>query len=140
MEKQTCSPDHNNFSPETYDAYMQAQIHLPCGEELQLDTVLCLKWDNDGKAIGTYDNNLILDTQVYEVEFSDGEVLGYAANIIAVNLYSQVDTEGHQQVMLDDIINHKKDITEVRPDHGYVMVNGRKCCHITTKGWKLCVQ
>ena len=89
---------------------MQAQIHLPCGEELQLSTILCRKWDNDGKAIRTYDNNPILDMQVYEVEFSNSEVLEYTTNIIAENLYSQVDAEGHQ-VILDDMIDHKKDDT-----------------------------
>ena len=62
VEKQTHSPDLNNFDAETYEAYMQAQIHLPHGEALQLGIVLHQKWDNDSKAIGTYDNNLILDT------------------------------------------------------------------------------
>ena len=60
-------------------------------------------------------------------------MLEYAANIIAKNLYSQVDAEGHHQVMLDDMIDHKKDITAVGPDDRYVTVNERKCHHITTK-------
>ena len=52
---------------------------------------------------------------MYEVEFSGGEVLEYA-NIIAENLYPQVDAEGHHQVILDDIVNHKKDDSAVGPD------------------------
>ena len=67
-------------------------------------------------------------------------MLEYATNVIAENLYSQNDAEGHHQVMLDDIIDHKKHDTAVGPDDGYVTVNGRKCHCITTKGWKLCVQ
>ena len=51
VEKQTHSPDLNNFNPETYDACMQEQICLPHGEELQLGTVLCQRQDNDGKTI-----------------------------------------------------------------------------------------
>ena len=109
VEKQTHSPDLDNFDPVTYDAYIQAQIWLSYGEELQLHTILHQKWDNDSKAIRTYDNNLMLDTQVYEV-------------------------------MLDDIIDHKKDVTAVGPDDRYVLVNGRKCHSITTKGWMLCIQ
>jgi hypothetical protein len=37
---------------------------------------------------GHDDVNPILDTRIYEVEFPDGEVLEYAANVIAENLYS----------------------------------------------------
>ena len=54
-----------------------------------------------------------MDSSIYDVVFSDGEVLEYSANIIAENLYSQVDDEGHHQVMIDNIMNHKKDSTAV---------------------------
>ena len=55
-----------------------------------------------------------MDSSIYDVVFSDGEVLEYLANIITENLYSQVDNEGHHQVMIDNIIDHnKKDSTAV---------------------------
>ena len=31
---------------------------------------------------------------------------------------------GHHHVMPDEIVNHKKDVTAVRLDDGYVVVNG----------------
>lgn len=77
---------------------------------------------------------------MYEVEFSDGQVLEYAANLIAENLYSQVDDEGHHQVMFEEIIDHKSDTSAVLPDDGWTTLNGKKHRRITTKGWKLCVQ
>jgi hypothetical protein len=43
-------------------------------------------------------------------------VLEYAANVIAENLYSQVDDEGHHQVMIEDIVDHKKDSSAVTKD------------------------
>jgi hypothetical protein len=33
----------------------------------------------------------------------------YTANVIAENLYSQCDSEGHQFLVLDEIIDHAKD-------------------------------
>ena len=42
-----------------------------------------------------------------------GTVLEYAANIIAENIYSQVDDEGKQQVLIEDIVDHKSDATAV---------------------------
>ena len=40
MEKQTCIRDLDNFDLETNNAYMQEQVCLPHGEELQLGTIL----------------------------------------------------------------------------------------------------
>ena len=41
------------------------------------------KWDQDGKLIGHYHNSPILYTRVYLVQFPDGSISNYAANIIA---------------------------------------------------------
>jgi hypothetical protein len=37
----------------------------------------------------------MLDIRIYDVMFPDGVVQQYAANIIAENIYSQVDSDGH---------------------------------------------
>jgi hypothetical protein len=50
----------------------------------------------------------LLDTHTYEVEFPDGEVAEYSANIIAENMYIQCDTEGNQYLLLNKIIDWKK--------------------------------
>ena len=51
--------------------------------------------DENGEIIGEYDPNPLLNTSIYNVEFPDGEIKEYAANVIAENLYSQVDIHGH---------------------------------------------
>ena len=38
MEEQSHSLELNKFNPDTYNAYMQALICLPHGEEIQLGT------------------------------------------------------------------------------------------------------
>ena len=47
-----------------------------------------------GQEIGTYNENPMIDTMKYEVEFQDGTIKEYAANVIADNIYAQVDHEG----------------------------------------------
>jgi hypothetical protein len=81
-----------------------------------------------------------LDTRIYEVQFPDGHVLDYAANVIAESIYLQVDDEGNQFLLLQEIIDHKKDDLAVKmKDMWITSINGNKSIHLTTKGWKLCV-
>jgi hypothetical protein len=69
-------------------------------------------------------SNPILDSREYLVEFGDGEVLEYSANVIAENLYAQVDSEGKRYLLMDSIIDHKKDHNAVSKDDECVIVNG----------------
>ena len=93
---------------ETYDSYISSQVMLPRGDEYKVGQIIRRKRDHDGNPIGKGNHNPILDTRIYEVKFGDGEVLEYAANVIAENIYSQVDDEGHYQLLLDEIVDHKK--------------------------------
>ena len=71
----------------------------------------------------------------------DGVTASYTANVIAENLYSQVDSEGRQFLMLDEISDHWKDKTAYSKDDGYVVShNGKKTPRQTTQGWQLSVQ
>ena len=53
------------------------------------------KLDDEGKDVGNMNNNPLLDTRAYEVEFSDSTTEFLTANIIAKNILAQVDEEGH---------------------------------------------
>ena len=67
--------------------------------------------DKDGKTKDTYNNDTILDTRVYNVMFPDGSVCHFTPNIIAENMYSQVDSNDHHtlilKVNLPTIVNQK---------------------------------
>jgi phage baseplate assembly protein gpV len=119
---------------EEYDNYVTAQVLLPRGEQMELATVLRRKRDADGRLIGKYNANPIQDTSEYEVQFSDGTVLEYAANDIAENLYSQVDDEGQLKVMMEDIVVDKKDSSAVTKQHATFAKNGKTRKKLTTKG------
>ena len=45
------------------------------------------------------------------MEFSDGHVKAYAANLIAENIYKQLDDKGNKYRLIVEIINHEKDAT-----------------------------
>jgi hypothetical protein len=51
----------------------------------------------------------------------DSTIERYTANVIAENLYSQCDSEGHQFLVLDEIIDHVKDNTAITINDGYTM-------------------
>ena len=51
----------------------------------------------------------LLNTLIYEVEFPDGTMKEYAANVIAENMVLQVDEEGFSSPLIEGIIDYKKD-------------------------------
>ena len=65
--------------------------------------------DAQGLPIGTSNDNPILDTQIYEVEYLDGFTTSMADNSIAENMFSQVDEEGNCHVRFDEIVEHRCD-------------------------------
>ena len=83
--------------------------------------------DDSGEIRGTYNENPILNTLVYDVEFPDGDVREYSANIIAENMYAQVDSEGFSHMILDHIADYKKDGNAVDKADSYVVTKrGRR--------------
>jgi hypothetical protein len=96
----------------------------------------------DGAVAGTYDDNPYLNTMIYEVEFPDGKLKEYAANVIAENMLAQVDSEGYSMTMMSAIIDSKKDESvAIAKDDMYVITNrGQKRPRKTTVGWSLLVK
>jgi hypothetical protein len=115
-----------DFDPDVLDAYLTAQVQLPLGGELVLGNVNACKRDIHGNPIGRAADNPIFDTRVYLDQFPGQRIEEYSTNIKAENLYSQVDHEGNQFIILDEIIDHEFD-SEANPGHNYM------------NGWKLCM-
>ena len=59
--------------------------------------------DPAGNTVGMYHDNPMMNTLVYDVKFPDGEVKEYLANVIAENLFSQVDDKGFALHVFDSI-------------------------------------
>lgn len=65
----------------------------------------------------------MLNSMVYEVEFPDGVVKNYSANMIAENILSQVDSNGTQHHLLDSIVDYKKNGLAVSKKDAFVVTS-----------------
>ena len=57
----------------------------------------------------------------YEVELQGGSTAQYTVNVIAENIFLQVDKEGQQYALLSEITDHKKDASALSKDEGYTV-------------------
>ena len=97
--------------------------------------------DDEGNPVGRANNNPLLDSRKYEVEYIDGHVEELTANIIAENLITQVDEEGQRQKMMSEIMDHRTLHDAVPQAQGtYVNQYGVKRRKATTRGWELLVE
>ena len=58
---------------------------------------------SDGMVSGKYNDNPFLNSITYEVEFSDGQVKEYLANLIAKNMLTQVNVNGYSLTLMDGL-------------------------------------
>lgn len=132
------------FTPDVFDdTYINMELALPRGGgEVKLGRVTKRLRYKDGFPIGTANDNPILDTSVYEVEFPDGHKASLlAANAIAENLFSQIDDEGNRHVMLDEIIGHRTNGKEMKQQGAFIVnCSGTRCRRETTIGWEILAQ
>jgi hypothetical protein len=126
----------------TYDKIMHSKVALQLGENMSTGKVTQRALEPDGRTAGTYDDNPILNSIIYEVEFPDGQVKEYTANVIAENMLTQVDSDGYLTTILKDIIDYRKDEAVAVPKADkYVYTSGRqKRLRKTTVGWSLLIQ
>ena len=114
-------PEVDDYDHGFFDKYIAAHIMIPDPDGvLRKAKVTKRKRDENGDLIGRYHRNPILDTGLYELEFDDGTLATYTANIIAENLYEQVDDEGRTHVIFDSITDHKKGEDAVNVGDGFV--------------------
>ncbi|KAI2505807.1 Reverse transcriptase (RNA-dependent DNA polymerase) [Fragilaria crotonensis] len=125
------------------DQYIGMELALPRGDDgamVHAKVIKRLK-DNEGNPVGTVNANPLLDSRAYEVEFINGHVEELTANIIAENLIAQVDDEGHRQMMLEEILDHRTTREAIPKSQGtYVNQYGVKRQKQTTRGWELLIQ
>ena len=74
-----------------YDRLLNAEVQLQLGEKVQSARVLQRSVGPDGTIERSYDNNPLLNSMIYDLDFPDGTIREYSANIIAENMLTQVD-------------------------------------------------
>ena len=69
-----------------YDKPIHNEVQLPLGEKVQTAKVKQRSLGPDGVVVWTYDDNPALNSIAYDVEFPDGTIREYAANVIAESI------------------------------------------------------
>ena len=125
-----------------YDRIINAEVHLQLGDNYQKAKVIGRAIGPDGLVAGEYDDNPMLNSIVYDVEFPDGTIREYSANLIAENMLTQVDSDGYSLSLMEGIVDYRKDEAgAVSKDDGYVVTKrGKKQLRKTTSGWHLLVR
>lgn len=98
-----------------YDKILRSEVSLQIGENMTVGKVTKRALGPDGNVAGTYDENPCLNTMIYGAEFPDGQLKEYAANVIAENMLSQVDSDGFSLTMMEAITDYRKDDTVAVP-------------------------
>ena len=74
---------------------------------------------------------------MYDVEFPDGTIKHYAANVIAENVLAQVDSSDYHSQLLAGIGNHQRMGNAVGKENAFVTTKrGVRRLHQTSVGWK----
>ena len=95
--------------------------------------------DAKGYAIRRAHNNQILDTQEYEVELEYRKTDSYFSNIIIYNVYSQLDREGHQTLVMSEIVDHHRDGSSFTKYNGFTSIHSNTPKN-TTNGWYVLIE
>lgn len=123
---------------DTYHAYVGAEVCVPDAAGVRRMAKV-IKQVSRGDENPT--NNPLLDHSVLEVEFHDGTVDRLQANVVAENMMSQVDTNGHHFQTMREIVEHEKDGTAITRDNGFIQSkSGNLHPKKTTRGWRLLVE
>ena len=91
--------------------------------------------DNQGRSIGIESDNSIINTRMYDIKYQDGHTAALAANLIAKNLFAQVDEEGNHSVLFDEIVDVRINATHVLQQDAFVTTSSGTQRQVTaTKG------
>ena len=123
------------------DRLLNAEVQLQHDDQVTTGRVKSRALGPDGNMVGKYDNNPMLNSIMYEVEFADRTVKEYGANIIAENMLHQVDSEGFSLALMEGIVDFRCDeLVAVPMEEKYIITKtGQKRLRKTMAGWDLLV-
>jgi hypothetical protein len=136
-ESQDSYSPPDDFDLDELNKYINARVLIPHGGQIVSGRVLKRKRDEDGNLIGKSNEDPLLDSSIYKVQLDDGRIESYSANLVAENMYEQVDSEGSISRLMGEIVEHRRLGDAVHADDN---MNVKGHPRQTTKGWQLCVR
>ena len=92
-----------------YDKLINTYVQLQHGNEMRYVKVKKKSLIPDVQTTGSYDENPMLNSIIYEIKFEDGHVKKYSKKSIADNILTQVDSDGFTLTMMEGIMDYRKD-------------------------------
>ena len=89
------------------DILVNTEVLLPGEDGKQLAKVIRRSVDDSGNLVGNWNENPILNTVLYDVEFPDGAIKSYGANVVAENILNTVGEDGIFSQFLEGIVGHR---------------------------------
>ena len=121
--------DHEVPTPKENDNHVNTSVMFPRGNSYAY-----------GNAVGRSNDNPIIDTREYSVEFDDGEVSELTANVIADLMYAACNESGNEYLMTDSIEEYRKNDKALSVASQKVVHRGQSFICRSTAGCQLCVQ
>ena len=85
--------------------YWKGKEKMTAFQEIRLEMkVTQISVDSEGVTTGSYDDNPFLNSIIYDIDFSDGTVKEYSANVIAENMLTQVDSDGYDVMVFNTTV------------------------------------
>ena len=131
---------HEVQKPEVNESYLNVSCMLKIGDRYVRGKVIGRKRDADENTIGRKNNNPILNTREYRVEFDDGRVSELTANVIEESMYAACDYYGNEYLMMDLILDYRNSDKVVSVFIHNVVHRGQSFNWQSTVGWQICVQ
>ena len=123
------------------DTLINAEVLPPNEDSKAIARVVQQATNEDGHLIGTFHENPLLNTLLYECEFDDGTTREYSANMIASNIFLESDADGFSSFLLYHIVDHKcSGEATTMANKYFVTKTGTERMRQTTVGWKFLVE
>ncbi len=121
IEPECQTQEVDEIEADAYDELLLTEPLLMKDGELTHATVIGCKRDHNNNPVGTYHHNPLLNTRVYLVQFPDGHVAEFRANMISEAIYNHIDDDGGEELLFADIIGHTKDSTAITQEAALII-------------------
>ncbi len=123
------------------NALINTEVMLPIGDSMAIAKVVRCGVDNEERLVGTFNDDPLLNTLLYDCKFDDGMTQAYSANTIASNIFMELDADDYSSSLLYEIVDHKSSGEATKMADKYLLTKtGTKRMHQMTQGWKFLVQ
>ena len=120
--------------------YIGAEILLPRGHEMARGHVVVQSLDAIKNIKGRAHTNSVLDTRIYQVEFTGGKVTELITIVIVKSMYTKCNVDGNECLFLHVLVDYGNDNKAISFTDKQTSSWGRPVTHKTNAGGQVCNQ